>query len=444
MDWTVSFANWLTSQLQWMPAEVVQKASEMAATRGSERLLELLLGNREAEEVRALLEREPVEGPRPAAVLLPGIMGSLLASIRGISTLLWYAPRIILDGHLNLLDLDAQGENDRSPDVEIVPVGIEKITYLKLILTLARLTRLYEFPYDWRRQLEANAHLLHQSLVRWTQAAPERRFTLVCHSMGGMLARTYAALYPEEAERLIERIIMLGTPLHGTAIAACIFDGSTPQATVVQRLNPNNDVTSFASNLPSAYQLLPPPPESFSPDRPYPFDWDIYDAGAWGLPNVRQDYLDRARQWHELLASSNPQVEMALIAGCHHETITDVQLQPDAPDDEPTLKPVRRDDRSEGGDSQVPLWSVQDTSVTTYYVSCSHTELPGHPKVLDALGRLLAGETPQLPRDVPERPSSLLERIAPAPLLEQVAELRRHIESGQTRREDIGRMTFLE
>ena len=443
MDWTVSFVNWLTSQLQWMPTEVVQRASEMAWSRGSERLLDMLLGNREAEEVRALLEREPVAGPRPAAVLLPGIMGSLLASIRGISALLWYAPRIILDGHLNLLDLNAQGDGDRSPDVEIVPVGIEKITYLKLILTLARLTRLYEFPYDWRRQLEVNAHLLHQSLLRWTEAAPKRRFTLVCHSMGGMLARTYAALYPAESERLIDRIIMLGTPLHGTAVAACIFDGSTPQVSTVQRLNPQNDVISFASNLPSAYQLLPAPPDSFTPDRPYPLDWNIYDAQAWGLPNVRQDYLNRAREWHNLLANADPQIEMVMIAGCHHDTITDVHLSLDG-DNAPALEPIRHDERYKGGDSQVPLWSVRHPAVTTYYVACSHTELPGYQKVLDGLAQLLAGEAPDLPREVPERPASLLERIAPAPLLEQVSELRRHIESGQIRSEDIRRMTFLE
>jgi len=61
-----------------------------------------------------------------------------------------------------------------------------------------------------------------------------------------------------------------------------------------------------------------------------------------------------------------------------------------------------------------------------------------------SLARTLAGEAPDLPREVPERPASLLERIAPAPLLEQVSELRRHIESGQIRSEDIRRMTFLE
>ncbi len=443
MDWTNALASWLSSQLQWMPADVVQKASEVAGSRGSERLLEMVLGDREAEEVRALLERKPAEGPRPPVVMLPGIMGSLLASIRGISTMLWYAPRIILDGHLNLLDLNAEGTGDRSPDVQIVPVGIEKLTYLKLILTLARISRLYEFPYDWRRELESNARLLHGSLQRWTKAAPQRRFTLVCHSMGGMLARTYAALYPQEAERLVERIVMLGTPLHGTAIAACIFDGSTPQATAVQRLNPQNDVIGFASNLPSAYQLLPPPPDTYALDRPYPLDWDAYDAQAWGLPNVRQDYLDRAREWHSLLADSDPQIEMDLVAGCHHETITDVHLRTEG-DDAPSLEPIQNDERHKGGDSQVPLWSVQHPAVTTYYVTCSHTELPGHEKTLEALDHLLEGQAPDLPRDVPERPASLLERIAPSPLLEQVAELRRHIESGRTHREDIRKISFLE
>jgi len=444
MDWSVSFANWLAEQLQGVPSEILQIASEMAGTRGSERLLELFLGDREAEEVRALLESDPVEGPKPAAVLLPGIMGSLLSSVRGISTLLWYSPRVILDGHLNLLDLDEDGEDDRCPDVEIVPTGIEKITYIKLVVMLAQLARPYEFPYDWRRSLEHNAHLLHRSLLRWTAAAPERRFTLVCHSMGGMLARTYAALYPEEADRLIERIVMLGTPLHGAAIAACIFDGSTPQTRIVQRLNPANDVIGFASNLPSAYQLLPPPPELFTPERPYPYDWDIYDASAWGLGHVRQDYLDHARAWHALLAASDPQIEMVMIAGCHQETVTDVHLAPEAEHGASRLRPVRQDGCQEGGDNQVPLWSTRHPAVTTYYLECAHIELPAHGRVLDALGKVLAGEVPELPQRVPERSASLLERIAPIPLLEQVADLQRRIAAGETRREDIGRITFLE
>ena len=444
MDWSVSLANWLTQQLQGMPTEILQKASEMAGSRGPERILELFLGDREAEEVRALLERDPVQGPRPAAVFLPGIMGSLLSSVRGISTLLWYAPRVLLDGHLNLLDLDENGEDDRCPDVEIVPTGIEKVTYIKLVVALSRLARPYEFPYDWRRPLEHNAHLLHRSLARWTQADPDRRFTLVCHSMGGMLARTYTALYPEESERLIERIVMLGTPLYGAPVAACIFDGNTPQTRIVQRLNPANDVIAFASNLPSAYQLLPPPPDLFTPDRPYPFDWDVYDAEAWGVPHVRQDYLDRARAWHERLAASDPQIEMAVIAGCHQETVTDVHMAAEPDDHGSRLRPERRDGRHEGGDNQVPLWSTRHPSVTTYYIECSHIELPAHGKVIDALGELLAGGAPELPQRVPERATSLLEKIAPIPLLEQVADLRRHIEAGETRREDIGRITFLE
>jgi hypothetical protein len=51
---------------------------------------------------------------------------------------------------------------------------------------------------------------------------------------------------------------------------------------------------------------------------------------------------------------------------------------------------------------------------------------------------------PELPQRVPERSASLLERIAPIPLLEQVADLQRRIAAGETRREDIGRITFLE
>ena len=36
----------------------------------------------------------------------------------------------------------------------------------QLLVALAQWTRPYEVPYDWRRPLEHNAHLLHRSLAR--------------------------------------------------------------------------------------------------------------------------------------------------------------------------------------------------------------------------------------------------------------------------------------
>ena len=117
--------------------------------------------------------------------------------------MLWINPTVILNGQVNLLDLDTTGTRDNASDVQVLAVGIEKLFYLNLIISLARETRLYEFPYDWRYSNQSSAEQLHLALMRWTDAnssgSSAKRFVLVGHSMGGMVIRTYLALYPAEA-----------------------------------------------------------------------------------------------------------------------------------------------------------------------------------------------------------------------------------------------------
>jgi len=434
-----TLTNWFLSQIEFLPAHILGESSRLA----SGRLLEQIIGARELSEVRALLDRPPSGAPRVPTVLLPGIMGSLLASVRGIISPLWLSPGVIANGHINLLDLNEEGTGDRSPDVEIVPIGIEKVTYLKLILALARETRLYEFPYDWRRHLEWNAGVLHKAIERWSIAQPSRRFVLVGHSMGGMLARTYLARYPREAEQRIERVIMLGTPLYGVALALLIFPGQTTESKIVSNLHPDNDVRRFVTNLPSAYQLLPPPPELFALGHPYPANWDVYDASAWGIPHLRQDYLDDARRYHRLLSESDPQVEVIEIVGCNRSTVTGVLRSQDAEDVDnlPTFTPVEQNSQEELGDGTVPLWSTRMEGITTYYLDEGHHFLPSNGDAIQAILALIHGQTPLLPRELPQ-PTGVLRRLSQVPVLQQVRDLRQRIESGNLTREDLGKLFF--
>jgi pimeloyl-ACP methyl ester carboxylesterase len=436
-----TWTNWLLEQMQLMPPQLWQED----LLRGPERIWEMLLGEREVAEVRAMLDRPPAEGPRVATVFMPGVMGSLLASVRGISALLWFNPRVMVDGQINLLDLNEDGTADHAPDVDVVPIGIEKMIYLKLILTLARETRLYEFPYDWRKRLEYNARLLHAAIERWAAAAPGRQFVLVGHSMGGVLARTYAALFPAEAQARLRRVILIGSPLYGAAMTPLVFGGETPSTRTLARLHPDNDVAALTRSMPSLYQLLPPPPDLFAPRRPYPCNWDLYDAHAWGVPGVRQDYLDEAWRFHQLLANADPQVETVQIAGCHQETVTDVWHAP-AAEGQPAAETPRytlvcQEGGEDSGDGLVPLWSAYRAGRPTYFAEAEHSALPGDPRVLSALLELVHDGTPELPDVLPE-PSGVLQRLAETPLAQQVSELRRRFEQGRFSRDDLRRMLF--
>lgn len=434
--------EWLLEHLERASPESFQGSARAI----SEWVFGRLMGERELKEVRALLDRPALGTPRVSTVLLPGILGSLLSSVRGISTTLWFNPTLILDGHLNLLDLNDEGTDDCSPDVEIQPTGIEKLYYVKLILALASATRLYEFPYDWRRHIEHNAHILHNSLERWSRQDPERRFVLVGHSMGGLVARTYMALYPQQAERRIARLVLIGSPLWGVPMAAAALAGAAVHTQLVSRLHEANDALDFVARLPSSYQLLPAPPEYFHSEVPYPCDWDLYNAAAWRLPHIRQDHLDASRRLYALLHGADPQVEMVQIAGCNARTLTRVQLSDLHPDDdgEPShLTLAYAVDGLEAGDGTVPLYAARASNVTTYYVDETHDLLPGNARVIDAtlaLAQDLPLDLPTAPPP-PARPSVV--PLKPTAIATQVALLRKRIESGHADRDDLTKLFFL-
>ncbi len=432
-----AFSQWLLAQLDNLPTNLIREGAEFLTV---DRLLAYVFESRETANVRAVLRSPQSSEARIASILVPGFLGSLLASTRGLSALLWFNPTILMDGQLNLLDLAPDGRSDRSPDVEITAIGIEKMSYLALIRALASHSRLYQFPYDWRLHIETNADLLAQSIQRWSSVNPDRRYVIVCHSMGSLVTRTYLARHPQEAERLIERVIMIGAPIHGAPLSALAFTNEPHHpAQLIARLNEQNDMIGFASNLPSVYQLLPPPPELYRPQRAYPFDWDIYDAKSWNLPWVRQDYLDDARSLHEALHASDPQVEMVSIAGCHQQTICAVR-RTEGPDG-PLLEPILGKEGPDSGDEQVPLWSAQDDRATVYYIEDTHGALVSNDQVLQAVVNLLYGAEVDLATELPE-PSHLPRSLRNIPLAQQVAELREHIEQGRLSRKDIERLFF--
>lgn len=429
-----SLVRWLAAQIESLAPEIPR---ENAWSATMDRVLSSAMGARESANLRALLETPPDEKDRRSTILIPGILGSQLASTRGISAILWLNPTLLIYGYLNLLDLAEDGESDASPDVEITPIGLEKMAYLPIIQTLGHHTRLYEFPYDWRKSNTASAHRLHQSIERWSTADPSRRFSIVCHSMGGVVARTYMALYPQEAEEKLERVVMIGVPLHGAAGAALAFSDEHHPYLLIAHLNKDNRLVPFSQTIPSVYQLLPAPEELFSGGCDYPCDWDLYDAAAWPVPGMRQDYLDRARELHELLAASDPQVPMVNFAGCHKATVTAVQRG--AGDTE--FRPVYVEHGKGSGDEQVPLWSTRAQNITTHFIEESHVALVSNDQVLADVVAVLRDEEPKLPQEIPgqQAPAGRLRSI---PLAQQLAEMRDRIENGTLTRIDLDHLFF--
>lgn len=381
---------------------------------------------------------------RQAVVLLPGLMGSLLASVRGVITSLWLNPSLMLKGQSRFLELNQDGTADGSPNILTVATGAERLCYLKPALALNRECLLFEFPYDWRRPIEFNADRLGEALERWADDDPHMQFTLVGHSMGGLVSRAFVARHTEQAKRRVKRVIMHGTPHFGAAGAiADLMEGNRMMA-LASALNENNSIRRFVLNMPSVYQLTPAPPDLFPRSRPYPANFDVYDARQWRLEGVRQDYLDAGRRFHELLADHDHPVETIQIAGCHMETKVEVSLDFDAHE----RLSIRLSTQSQGpdsGDATVPLYSAVLPGAQMYYIQEVHRYLPRNDQVIEATIDLIYGRTPSLPTELPQPKSGFLGLFRDIGDPEAEAErLRQRLAEGVATDQDLEQFYFLD
>ncbi|WP_340379670.1 hypothetical protein U5640_30440 [Streptomyces sp. SS7] len=228
------------------------------------------------------MEREPVED---LVVVVPGIMGSRLAvhgrEVWGPSPgTVWETIRTFA-GSVRSLTLPKDLGDDHPGD-GVKPVGLfgslhalpgvwpliagydRLLAWLTHTFTVDGTTsgapgNLVEFAYDWRLSCRYNARLLarrvDEALGLWQASAPGRRdarVRLICHSMGGLIARYYVeCLGGAEVTR---RLITLGTPHRGSVGA---LDSLVSGHRVGRRGPRIGTLTDFARSLPSLHQLTP-------------------------------------------------------------------------------------------------------------------------------------------------------------------------------------------
>lgn len=76
---------------------------------------------------------------------------------------------------------------------------------------------LFIFPYDWRISCQDNAGFLAQYLGEIRKLYPETDIDLVCHSMGGLVARRYLA--QQAGTHPVDRCVTLCSPFLGAPVA---------------------------------------------------------------------------------------------------------------------------------------------------------------------------------------------------------------------------------
>lgn len=396
-----------------------------------------LMGYDEAKSIQAAAAQPRARAFGDAVVLLPGLMGSLLLSTRGVVEFLWINPLLFLNGNARYLTGDPP-----LPEIEAVPFSLEKLSYTKIAITLRKRFPVFEFPYDWRLSLEGAVEQLHACLQRWATANPGVRFTLVGHSMGGVLSRAYLARHTAWAEQHVKRVVTLGSPYLGaTSAVENLYLGNSICETM-DKLNDKNGMAQVLMTMPGVYQLLPVPPELFPSGKPYPFNWDLYDAAAWQKEGIRQPLLDAARHFHTVTAQADPQIPLVQIAGCNLSTSNSVTRTPAAGGGLQT-QIGRADEGPDSGDGTVPSWSSASCGAKVYYIQEVHRSLPNNAQVIQAVMDLVESGVCSLPDKFPPKKEGFaLFRDLDVPPDTRAVVLREKTDAGALAKRDLEQFYF--
>jgi hypothetical protein len=212
-------------------------------------------------------------------VLLPGIMGSVLAKdgrdiwalsgdsiISGIRTLGGSISSLTLKG--DSPDADDLGDGVTAtrliPDTHLIP-GFWKIdgyTHISDFITqqfdAQRGRNFFEFPYDWRRDNRVAARKLSRATRGWldawrrTSGNANAGLILVAHSMGGLVARHFLEVLGGWKDTRM--LVTFGTPYRGSVNALDFLANGIKKSVGPLTLV---DMSALIRSFTSAYQLLP-------------------------------------------------------------------------------------------------------------------------------------------------------------------------------------------
>jgi pimeloyl-ACP methyl ester carboxylesterase len=365
-------------------------------SRDEEKALRVYFGDARFEHLHTLAVQPPTtRGSRETrghVVVLHGIMGGELSEhVGNAASRIWLNMLGLVRGQLDRLRMDAHGRSV----FDVRASGILKRYYGELLTSLTRHWTVRTFWYDWRQDIHVTASALMSRLrLTFPKGTPVH---FVCHSMGGLVARTFIRDYREYWDAMRgassdgpgSRLVMIGTPNHGSFEA---LQGILGLGSMVRRLalvdlsHSHTALRELLNTFVGTYQMLPSPLKL--PELEPLYRADTYKE----VLHVSQARLDAARELHEQLASVVEPDRMLYIAGTNKPTLGGLKH----------LHLMARADAytsTFAGDGTVPHALGLLEGVPTWYVKEEHATLTRNPQVLQALDELLAtGRTQVLPQ----------------------------------------------
>jgi pimeloyl-ACP methyl ester carboxylesterase len=392
------------AQIETADADDLAKLLEHP-TSEQERALRAHLGDERYQRMHGLaLKRSNIRSmtrnpDRPNVVVIHGIMGaelSVSAVNGGSGDLMWVSYWRIMRGWLERLRLTPDGRGEANDKFRVRASGTMKRYYGELLLSLAQRNNVKDFFFDWRKDLNVAADALNSKINEWFGNEPVH---IVAHSMGGLAARTFISNYPARWQKMWDsnngrrggRLIMLGTPNHGSYTIPTVMTGLEGMVRKLATLDLRHDTGELLETLNTfvgTYQMLPSP--SVAPEAAA-----LYQAVTYSPFQVSQEHLDGALRFHEKIAGAVDAQRMVYVAGSNRATLSGIR-------DWNKLDQLEGYDITLEGDGRVPHRLGKLDGVRMYYIDEDHGALSTNTTIMRALDDLLStGETRVLSTSLP-------------------------------------------
>ena len=369
------------ARLRWEDLEAALEGRSRSG-RVTDAHLQQLFGDPLLGELRLLAaqsSRRAARADAPRVYLLPGIMGSTLGERNKtlwLDDVLWLDP---LDIALNQFDRLALTPRGIPSDPRVGALDLFPVVYLRMAMSLKRAGYdVVRFPFDWRLDITTLGRRLADAL-----RAEPRPVTIVAHSMGGLVARAALKQLDAGRARPVSKLIMLGTPNHGSFAPVKALTGHHDITRQLTWIDFNDDELDWADRIYKTFDGL----VQMLPDPAAYRDVDLYAPTGWpaGLASVPAPaMLERAaNSWARAFAPGDDR--MVVIAGVGRDTT--VGMSVNGPDITFTS--------SSQGDGTVPLRFAQLAGIGAGYgVEGDHMWLPFNRDVIDGVHALLRDQTP--------------------------------------------------